>query len=55
MFLGGHKVAKILYIAIYSLIYTMVKPYIHHGEDTELVGGLVSHVIKKIDFFGAGH
>ena len=27
--LGGHKVAKILYIAIYSPIFTMVEPYIH--------------------------
>ena len=32
MFLGGPKVAKILYIAIYSPIVTMVKPYSHHGE-----------------------
>ena len=29
MFFGGHKVAKILYIAIYNPIFTMVKPYIH--------------------------
>ena len=34
-FVGGHKVAKILYIAIYSHIFTMVKPYIHHGENTD--------------------
>ena len=34
MFFGGHKVAKILYIAIYiySPIGTMVKPYSYHGE-----------------------
>ena len=36
MFFGGHKVAKILYIYIYiySPIFTTVKPYSYHGEDT---------------------
>ena len=36
---GGHKVAKISYIAIYSPVFTMAKPYIPRVKERSEGGG----------------
>ena len=51
MCFGGHTAATILYIAIYSAIFTMVKPYTHHGEDTSAADPSLSSLHPKMYVF----